>query len=97
MSKKYEIPKIDIECQEFFKDDKSFGIFERHEYHFENGYGASVIRNVVSYGLELAVLRKNNNNRWELTYSTPITDDVVGYINGEEELKKLLEDIKNLK
>ena len=97
MPKKYEIPKIDIECQEFFKDSKSFGVFERHEYHFENGYGASVIHNSYSYGLELAVLIKNNNNRWELTYSTPITDDVVGYISGEEELKKLLEDIKNLK
>lgn len=96
MSKKYEIPKIDIECQEFFKDNKAFGIFERHEYHFENGYGASVIHNAYSYGLELAVLMRNNNNRWGLTYSTPITDDVVGHINGEEELRKLLEDIKNL-
>lgn len=92
----YKIPQIDIECQEFFKDDKSFGMFERHEYHFENGYGASIIHNADSYGLELAVLRKNNNNRWELTYSTD-TDGVVGYISGEEELKKLLEDIKNLK
>ena len=96
-AKKYEIPQIDIECQEFFKNNKGFGIFERHEYHFENGYGASVINNEHSYGLELAVLERNNKNKWNLTYLTPITDDVVGFIDEKEELKKLLEDIKKLK
>lgn len=97
MLDKYEIPKIDIECLEFIKDYKSFGAFERHEYHFENGYGASVINNEHSYGLELAVLEKNDKNKWNLTYLTPITDDVIGYIDGEEGLKELLESIKNLK
>lgn len=96
-AKKYEIPKIDIECLEFIKDDKSFWGFERHEYHFENGYGASVINNEHSYGLELAVLKKNDKDEWDLTYLTPITNDVIGWIDGKEELKKLLEEIKKLK
>lgn len=59
------------------------------------GYGASVICNSYSYGLELAVL-KNLDEEWQLCYTSPITDDVVGYIRGEEELTELLTNIYNL-
>lgn len=94
---KYFIPKIEIECESFEKDEKSFGKFPRHEYHFKNGYCASVIHNPYSYGLELAVLKHNNENEeWDLTYDTKITDDVVGYISGKEELEKLLNKISQL-
>lgn len=52
---------------------------------FSNGYGYSVIRNSFSYGgrsglFELAVL----DSYGELTYSTPITGDVLGYLTPEE-------------
>lgn len=63
-------------------------------YMFRNGYGASVILNSMSYGVELAVLRKIDTVR--ICYDTPITDDVVGYIQSGDELLSLLLRVKDL-
>lgn len=94
---KYFVPKIEIEC-ESFKETKHWDKYPRHEYLFKNGYGASVIHNPYSYGIELAVLEYDNENKgWVLTYDTEITDDVVGYISGAEELELLLKKISELK
>ena len=60
-------------------------------YAFPNQYGASVIHGRGAYGIELAVLYKDH-----LTYETPITDDVIGYIENQEELETLLSQIYNL-
>lgn len=67
-------------------------------YKFENGRGASVIRNPFSYGgeeglYELAVLDENGN----LDYTTPITDDVVGWLKWEEviELLRQINELEN--
>lgn len=93
----YLIPKIDIECESFEETATSFNTHPRHEYHFKNGFGASVIHNPYSYGLEVAVLIfKPKVNRWEITYDTNITDDVVGYIDGKDGLEKLLTKISEL-
>jgi hypothetical protein len=95
---KYFIPKIEIECESFEETESSFGKYPRHEYHFKNSYGASVIHNPYSYGLELAVLKHDNETEeWNLTYDTKITDDVVGYISGAEELELILKKISELK
>lgn len=92
----YLIPEIDIKCVSIEKTIM-WNKYPRHEYHFKNGYGASVVHNPYSYGLELAVLKHNNETEeWNLTYDTDITDDVVGYINGKEELEKLLANISQL-
>ena len=66
------------------------GTGEHHWFNFPNGYGASVVRFSVggfggSYGAEsglweLAVL----DSAGHLTYETPITDDVLGYLSDAE-------------
>jgi hypothetical protein len=59
-------------------------------YNFKNGYGASVISNEYSYGLELAVLKNN-----DLCYTTHLTDDVIGHLKTHEVIE-ILEEIKQL-
>ena len=66
-------------------------------YEFENGYGASVVSHDVSYGgdrglYEISVL----DSKGDLCYSTPITDDVVGYA-GKTTVYETLDRIKSLR
>ncbi len=63
---------------------------------FDNGYGASVVVGPYTYGgedglYELAVLGSDG----KLTYDTPVTDDVEGYLT-ENEVTKLMEQIQKL-
>lgn len=64
-------------------------------YKFANGYGASVVQHEYSYGLELAVLKYRDDGKWDLTYETPITSDVLGHLTPEE-LKTNLDEIRKL-
>jgi len=62
---------------------------------FDNGYGASVLSTSFSYGgknglYELAVLKDG-----DLCYTTPITNNVLGWLN-ESDVNKILTDIQNL-
>jgi hypothetical protein len=64
-------------------------------YRFPNNYGASVVNHSYSYGgLELAVI-KFEGDYFAICYDTPITRDVVGYLE-EESMEKLLNSIKAL-
>lgn len=62
---------------------------------FPNGYGASIARHSMSYGhtkglWELAVIHKitgkpfDSDFGFELCYTTPITDDVLGHLTEDE-------------
>lgn len=77
-----------------YKTTSSQWLFE-----FENGYGASVISGFGAYGnsispYELAVIRWFGDT-FELDYTTPLTDDVIGWLT-EEEVNGLLDKIKAL-
>ena len=73
----------DLEFKPFTISGKVIGVQATRT--FSNGYGISVIKHAYSYGglkgyYELAVLDKNG----ELTYSTPITNDVLGWLTPED-------------
>ena len=73
---------------------------EHYQFHFENGYGASVIRGPYSYGgpqglYELAVLKRDYHRYWNITYDTPIASDVLGNLE-HDDVVKVLEDISHL-
>ena len=93
------ISEIVKKCSLSFKtfDDIEF---EKHEQldgvvgriMFDNGYGASVVRHMMSYGgklglYELAILDKKG----DLTYDTPITSDVVGHLTPDEVTNYLIQ------
>jgi hypothetical protein len=62
---------------------------------FDNGYGVSVVKTPYTYGgrdglYELAVL--NNDG---ITYDTPITNDVLGYLS-EQDVTEVLIKVQQL-
>jgi hypothetical protein len=62
---------------------------------FDNGYGVSVVRTPYTYGgkdglYELAVLDNDG-----ITYDTPITNDVLGYLS-EQDVTEVLIKIQQL-
>ena len=63
---------------------------------FDNRYGVSVVRTSFTYGgkeglYELAVLDEHGN----LTYDTPVTNDVIGYLS-EDEVSNIMEQVQKL-
>jgi hypothetical protein len=59
-----------------------FGIVSRTQ--FDNGYEVSVVKSPYTYGgdkglYELAVFKDG-----EITYATPVTNDVIGYLRPED-------------
>jgi hypothetical protein len=78
-----------------FKDDKQRGL-SAARIMFDNGYGASVVKGEHTYGgkdglYELGILGKDG----KLTYDTPVTDDIEGYLN-EDDVTILLKQIQSL-
>lgn len=87
-----------------------FGEGTQRLYRFPNGYGASVVRFMItmhdgtkhsgSYGSEdglweLAII-KWDGEEFDLVYSTSVADDVIGYLTDDEVLA-VLKEIMELK
>lgn len=77
------------DLQPFTSDDE----ITRYRLNFSNGYGISVVRGLNTYSgdgtYEIAVLKNN-----DLCYSTPITDDVVGWVS-EEQINTIMEELQS--
>ena len=85
---------------EKFKEYIEFSRYIGHMqtvYKFPNGYGASVIE--IYYFeedcIEVAVVKFDENGKYHLDFSTPITDDVIGGLD-EEGRDKVLQQIFDL-
>jgi len=66
---------------------------------FDNGWGASVVSNAMSYGggsglYELAVLKFTDDD-WDINYDTSITNDVIGHLT-EDKVQHILTKIEAL-
>ena len=69
-------------------------------YHFDNGYGISVVQGWFSYGgrehlYECAVLKKCDDGKYHVTYDSPVADDVLGYCD-ENEVSNIMNQIQQL-
>ena len=77
-------------------NDAPFMVGKKARMHFENGYGVSVVSHSYSYGgrdglYEVAVLDSDDN----LTYDTPVTNDVIGYLT-EEDVTDVMKQVQEL-
>lgn len=85
----------DLEFEQI--DDVPFMVGKRSRMHFDNGFGVSVISHSHSYGgrnglYEVAVLDSDGN----LTYETPVTNNVIGYLT-EEDVSDVMKQVQELK
>jgi hypothetical protein len=85
-----------FEDLEFDKLTDPFMSGVRSRMMFENGFGVSVVSHTYSYGgkdglFEVAVLDEDGC----LTYNTPVTNDVVGYLNPDE-VTEIMEEVQKL-
>jgi hypothetical protein len=84
----------DLEFEQI--NDAPFMVGKKSRMHFDNGYGVSVVSHSYSYGgrdglYEIAVLDSND----ELTYDTPVTNDVIGYLT-EEDVSNIMKQVQEL-
>lgn len=62
---------------------------------FDNGYGVSVVTGTAAYdNYEIAVL-KGDENKSNICYDTPITDDVIP-CSTEEDVSKIMKQVQEL-
>ena len=95
---------FNLNCKEFEKyiiEDRLINNGKQYIFKFENKYGASVVKNIYSYGYdndlwELAIIKFNNDESFEIIYDSELSDDVLGYLT-DEKVVEYLKQIKELK
>lgn len=85
----------DLEFEQL--NDEPYMVGKKSRMHFDNGFGVSVVSHTHSYGgrdglYEVAVLDKDGL----LTYETPVTSDVIGYLS-EEDVTDVMKQVQELK
>jgi hypothetical protein len=82
--------------EEHFTPNPAFG-GSQVIYRFKNNYGASVVSNKISHGLELAVLKFSGPHitDYNVCYETPVTNNVIGHLTPES-LEEILNRISEL-
>ena len=85
----------DLEFEQL--NDAPYMVGKKSRMHFDNGFGVSVVSHTHSYGgrsglYEVAVLDKDGL----LTYETPVTSDVIGYLS-EEDVTDVMKQVQELK
>ena len=85
----------DLEFEQL--NDTPYMVGKKSRMHFDNGFGVSVVSHTHSYGgrsglYELAVLDKDGL----LTYETPVTSDVIGFLT-EEDVTDIMKQVQELK
>ena len=78
-------------------NDAPFMVGKKARMSFDNGYGVSVVSHTYSYGgkkglYEVAVLGSDG----DLTYETPVTNDVIGYLS-EKSVSEVMKQVQELK
>ena len=84
----------DLEFEQL--NDEPYMVGKKSRMHFDNGFGVSVVSHTHSYGgrsglYEVAVLDKDGL----LTYETPVTSDVIGYLS-EEDVTDVMKKVQEL-
>lgn len=80
-------------------DGEGYTGSHQRRFRFPNNYGASIIKGGdIAYGSwELAVVDySDGQEHGSLTYDTPISDDVIGYIQSVEQENEILQAIFDL-
>jgi len=77
-------------------NDAPYMVGKKSRMQFDNGFGISVVSHTHSYGgrdglYEVAVLDKDGF----LTYETPVTSDVIGYLS-EEDVTDVMKKVQEL-
>jgi hypothetical protein len=85
----------DLEFEQL--NDAPYMVGKKSRMHFDNGFGVSVVSHTHSYGgrdglYEVAVLDKDGL----LTYETPVTSDVIGYLS-EQDVTDVMKQVQELK